>query len=103
MATRYQACLKILSKNNASSASFYGAIRIDTFEEPDRFKSRLQSTADRIRHQARQDPGAPVQIPGDPEKAHQADREAYGIPINDTVLKQFETIAMELEIAPLAP
>lgn len=75
---------------------FYSAFRIDTFVDPEQFKIRLQETADRIRSQPRQDAKVPVQIPGDPEKAHQADREAQGIPINDTVLKAFETMAQEL-------
>ena len=77
---------------------FYSAIRIDAFVEPDRFKTRLQETADRIRNQSRQNPQVPVQIPGDPEKAYQADREENGIPINASVLSQFESVARELEI-----
>jgi ureidoglycolate dehydrogenase (NAD+) len=81
---------------------FYSATRIDAFEEPERFKTRLQDTAERIRSQARLEPEVAVQIPGDPEKAHQADREMNGIPINDTALEQFETIAQELKIQSLA-
>jgi len=77
---------------------FFGALRIDAFEEPERFKTRLQNMADSIRRQPRQDPDVAVQVPGDPEKAHQADREANGIPVNSTVLAQFETIAQELGI-----
>jgi LDH2 family malate/lactate/ureidoglycolate dehydrogenase len=49
---------------------FYGALRIDAFEDPERFKARLQGMADRIRREPRQDPEIPVVIPGDPEKAH---------------------------------
>lgn len=82
---------------------FYGALRIDAFEEPERFKARLQDMADSIRRQPRQDPDAAVLIPGDPEKAYQADRSANGIPISSTVLSQFETIARELDIEPLQP
>jgi ureidoglycolate dehydrogenase (NAD+) len=80
---------------------FYGALRIDAFEKCERFKARLQDMADRIRRQPRQHPDVAVQIPGDPEKAHQADREAHGIPIDPGVLAQFETIARELELEPL--
>jgi LDH2 family malate/lactate/ureidoglycolate dehydrogenase len=43
-----------------------------------------------------------VQVPGDPEKAFQADREVYGIPISAKDLAQFEAIAKELGIEPLA-
>lgn len=80
---------------------FFSALRIDAFEKPERFKTRLQDMADRIRRQPRLDPDVPVQIPGDPEKAHQADREAHGIPVNAGVLAEFEAIARELDIEPL--
>jgi LDH2 family malate/lactate/ureidoglycolate dehydrogenase len=77
---------------------FYGALRIDVFEEPDRFKARLQDLAEGIRRQPRRDPDTPVQVPGDPEKAFQADREANGIPIIEKDLAQLESVAEELEI-----
>ncbi len=80
---------------------FYGALRIDAFEDPERFKARLQDMADRIRNEPRQDPDVPVQVPGDPEKAHQADREVNGIPINAAVMDQFDSIARGLGIEPL--
>ena len=78
---------------------FYGALRIDTFEEPDRFKTRLREVAIRIRSLPRQDADTPVQVPGDPEKAFQADREAHGIPISKKDLAQFKLIGEELDIA----
>ncbi|UCG76230.1 MAG: Ldh family oxidoreductase [Gemmatimonadota bacterium] len=80
---------------------FYGALRIDVFEEPDRFKARLQDMADRIRRQPRRDPDTPVQVAGDPEKAFQADREANGIPIMQRELAQFASVAEELGVEPL--
>lgn len=80
---------------------FYGALRIDAFEDPERFKTRLQDMADRIRNQPRQDPEIAVQVPGDPEKAYQADRMVRGLPINSVLIEQFETIAQELDIEPL--
>ena len=40
-------------------------------------------------------------IPGDPEKAYQADREAHGIPLSPALLNQFNTIAEELQIEPI--
>ena len=54
--------------------------------------------ADRIRHQPRQDPDVAVLVPGDPEKAYQADREVHGIPINPVVVEQFDAIARNLGI-----
>jgi len=80
---------------------FYSAFRIDAFEAPDRFKTRLQDMADRIRRQARRDPEVAVLVPGDPEKAKQADREKHGIPINPVLIEQFEMIARDLGIEPL--
>ena len=80
---------------------FYGALRIDAFEEPERFKTRLQDLADRIRREPRQDPKVAVLVPGDSEKARQADREVHGIPISSVVIEQFETIARDLKIEPL--
>ncbi len=79
---------------------FYGALRIDVFEEPERFKARLQDLAERIRRQPRRDPNTPVQVPGDPEKAFQADREENGIPIIEKDLAQLESVAEELGIEP---
>ena len=80
---------------------FYGAMRIDVFEEPDRFKARLQDLAERIRRQPQRDPNTPVQMPGDPEKAFQADREANGIPIAEKDMRQLESVAKELGVGPL--
>jgi ureidoglycolate dehydrogenase (NAD+) len=80
---------------------FYSAVRIDVFEEPGRFKTGLQNLADRIRRQPRQHPDVPVLIPGDPEKAYQADREMQGIPISGEIKVAFESIAVELQIRPL--
>ncbi len=75
---------------------FYSALRIDAFEDPVRFKARLQEMAERIRQQPRRDPAVPVQMPGDPEKAFQADRETNGIPIPDGDLKALDATAREL-------
>jgi LDH2 family malate/lactate/ureidoglycolate dehydrogenase len=80
---------------------FYSAVRIDAFEEPERFKTRLQELADRIRLEPRLDPDVAVMIPGDPEKAYQADREARGIPLSRALVEKFEAIARELGIEPL--
>ena len=80
---------------------FYGALRIDVYEDPERFKIRLQDLAERVRRQPRRDPNTPVQVPGDPEKACQADCEANGIPVGMKELAQLESVAKELGIEPL--
>jgi LDH2 family malate/lactate/ureidoglycolate dehydrogenase len=79
---------------------FYGTLRIDTFEEPARFKARLQEVVANIRSLPRREADTPVQVPGDPEKASQADREAHGIPISAKDLTQLERIGEEFGIAP---
>ena len=79
---------------------FYGALRIDAFEEPERFKTRLQDLAEQIRRQPRRDARTPVQVPGDPEKACQADREANGIPIGAGDLARLGRVAEELGVEP---
>ena len=80
---------------------FYGAQRIDVFEEPVRFKSRLQNLAKRIRSLPRQNPDVPVLVPGDPEKKHQIDRLENGIPISAHLLAEHGTIAAKLGIDPI--
>ena len=77
---------------------FFTATRIDVFHDPSQFKQSLQDMAERIRNQPRQDPDVPVMIPGDPEKAHQADRETNGMPIGQAVLNEFQMLAQELGI-----
>ncbi len=80
---------------------FFGALRIDAFEEPEYFKTRLQNLAKRIRSLPRQDPDVPVLVPGDPEKRHQADRLENGIPISSSLIEELNAIATELAINPI--
>jgi LDH2 family malate/lactate/ureidoglycolate dehydrogenase len=60
---------------------FFGAIRIDAFEEPARFKARLQKLVGDLRSERPQVGAEPVQVAGDPEKKNQAERERDGIPL----------------------
>lgn len=62
---------------------FVGAIRIDVFEDVQRFKNRLQQTADNIRSLPRsKNAKGDVMIPGDPEKKAESHRLIHGIPVN---------------------
>ncbi len=81
---------------------FFGAIRIDAFVDPAEFKARLQTLAEEIRAQPRANPGTPVQVPGDPEKACEADRRANGIPIIESDLRRFAEVADQLGVPALA-
>lgn len=60
---------------------FFGAIRIDAFEEPARFKARLQKLVGELRNERLKTGAEPVQVAGDPEKKSQAEREREGIPL----------------------
>ena len=60
---------------------FYGAIRIDLFENPEVFKNRLKETALRLRAEPATAEGPAPMLPGDPEKAAITDREQNGIPV----------------------
>ena len=80
---------------------FYGALRIDVFEDPEIFKRRLQELVERVRREPRTHPSVPVQVPGDPEKANEADRRKNGIPIKPMNLLRFKELADRLGIRPL--
>jgi ureidoglycolate dehydrogenase (NAD+) len=80
---------------------FFGALRIDAFEEPQRFRERLQDLADRVRREPRADPSLPVQVPGDPEKAHEADRRRRGIPVRASEKRRLDEIAERLSVRSL--
>lgn len=82
---------------------FFGAIRIDCFEDPGRFKRRLQAYADQLRSEPRRDPHTPVQVPGDPEKKCAAERIAQGIPMSTTDQERFAALAGMLDINPVMP
>jgi ureidoglycolate dehydrogenase (NAD+) len=87
--------------NRRLLGQFFGAFRIDVFEDPERFKCRLQEMAHRIRALPRREEQVPVQVPGDPEKACRTDRTANGIPLAPTELAQLHALARELGVPPL--
>jgi LDH2 family malate/lactate/ureidoglycolate dehydrogenase len=77
---------------------FYGAIKIDAFENPDKFKMRLQSMVDKVRQEPKLELDKPIYVPGDPEKHYFQDRIKNGIPLEEAVLKSFESMASSLKI-----
>lgn len=78
---------------------FYGAIRIDAFEAPDRFKARLKELCDGIRRQEpRPAAGQPPMAPGDPEKHAAAERGAHGIPLSGRLVAELDGCAAELGV-----
>lgn len=75
---------------------FYSALRIDVFVDIQQFKSQLQDLADRARKEPRIDSGIPIQVAGDPEKRHEADRKEHGMPIQHHDLARFDQLAERL-------
>lgn len=80
---------------------FFGAIRIDVFEDVDRFKLRLQNLVDALRAERRSNPSRPVQVAGDPEKSMRRERERQGIPFTRDEIKKFNGLAERLGLEPL--
>jgi LDH2 family malate/lactate/ureidoglycolate dehydrogenase len=80
---------------------YFSAIRIDAFEDPSEFKSRLQELAEDVRNEPRADENVPVQVPGDPEKRTQEKRAREGIPIPEHDIERFEQIAEEFRVSPI--
>lgn len=80
---------------------FYGAMRIDVFEDVGRFKSRLQELVNNLRSEVRQDAKIPVQVAGDPEKAARREREKNGIPLYASELENLNSLAARLGMEPL--
>lgn len=65
---------------------FLGAMRIDAFRPADEFKQHMDTWIQRFRS-AQAVEGQRVLIPGDPERATEAERLANGIPLLEPVLK----------------
>lgn len=80
---------------------FYGAMRIDVFEDVGRFKTRLQQLVDQLRGETRQDASVSIQVAGDPEKAAQREREQNGIPLYANELESLNVLAARLGMEPL--
>jgi ureidoglycolate dehydrogenase (NAD+) len=82
---------------------FYGAIRIDVFEDPPVFKARLKGLCDAIRAQpVRGDAEEPPMAPGDPEKHAESDRLRNGIPMLPRLVDDLDACAAVLGVESLA-
>jgi L-2-hydroxycarboxylate dehydrogenase (NAD+) len=77
---------------------FFGAMRIDAFRPAEDFLTNMDRWIERFRS-SKPAPGEhQVLIPGDPERAYEAERMVSGIPIHNDVYQQLVTIAAELGI-----
>ncbi len=65
---------------------FFGAMRVDAFRPADEFKSHMDNWIRRFRGSEPVNPEQPVVIPGDPERAMEAERMENGIPLLQPVV-----------------
>jgi len=80
---------------------FFGAIRIDAFQPPHLFKSRLQEMANAVRVEPRINTERSVMVPGDPEKVNEAERKRNGIPMLPDELERYNALARQLQVKEL--
>lgn len=72
---------------------FFGAMQIDAFVDPGEFKSQIDDLIRTLRS-TRPAPGhAEVLLPGDPERAAEAERTAEGIPLVEDVVTELRRIS----------
>ncbi|WP_259014895.1 Ldh family oxidoreductase [Emticicia fluvialis] len=71
---------------------FLGAMRIDGFRPKEEFKASMDTWIERFRA-AKHVEGNPVVIPGDPERELEKIRRADGIPLNEKVVEDLQTLA----------
>lgn len=77
---------------------FFGAMRIDAFQEADTFKKQMDKWIETHR-QATSAPGKPhVVIPGDPERNMESQLRREGIPLIPAVAKELKEITDSLDI-----
>lgn len=77
---------------------FFGAMRIDAFVDPDEFKRQIDDWIRTFRATKPQ-PGTPgVVIPGDPERAAEAERSQQGIPLVMPVVMDLRDISQRTGI-----
>lgn len=77
---------------------FFGAMRIDAFRPAEEFKEHMDNWINRFRN-AQPAPGHDrVLIPGDPERAYEAERTEKGIPIVASVVEDLKAVGKRLGI-----
>ena len=77
---------------------FFGAMRVDAFRPADDFKAAMDHWIRTFRAAPSRHADEPVLIPGDPERAAEADRRATGIPLLDPVVRDLEQLSQKLRV-----
>ncbi len=77
---------------------FFGAMRIDAFQDAETFKTKMDVWIERFRQTKPIDKNQPVLIPGDPERLISDKRKELGIPVEDEVLNSLKEISKKFHI-----
>lgn len=77
---------------------FYMAFKIDSFQDSEWFRERMQQLMTEVRNEPAADPDRPVMVPGDPEKKMAGQRSRTGIPVAKYLWDQFLSYSREHDI-----
>ena len=80
---------------------FFGAMRIDAFRPAEQFKKDMDLWIRRFRQSAPINEEQPVLIPGDPERAFEAERMQNGIPVPEALLQNLTQLGEKMDISAL--
>ena len=78
---------------------FFGAMRIDAFQEADVFKNNMDLWIERFRNTTPIDAVNKVLIPGDPEREMEIERTQNGIPVVESVVNDLKMLGEKFEIS----
>ncbi|SFV34662.1 Ldh family oxidoreductase [Thermoflavifilum thermophilum] len=82
----------------AGIGHFFGAMRIDAFRPAASFKTHMDSWIRRFRSARPIDAAEPVKIPGDPERAMEAERLQRGIPLHQSVIEALKNLSARMGV-----
>jgi len=77
---------------------FFGAMRIDAFQEANEFKNKMDQWIDRFRNTTPINPENKVLIPGDPEREMEIERMQNGIPVVDAVVQDLKSLTVKFGV-----
>ncbi len=77
---------------------FFGAMRIDAFQEAITFKTQMDLWISRLRETTPINPDQAVLIPGDPERIMEIERLKNGIPLHQTVIDDLKMLSKKFKL-----
>ncbi|MFY7964718.1 MAG: Ldh family oxidoreductase [Chitinophagaceae bacterium] len=78
---------------------FFGAMRIDAFQEANQFKNQMDKWIERFRNTTPINIENKVLIPGDPEREMEIERIKNGIPIMDAVIDDLKSLSQKFDVS----